>query len=92
MLDLVSSVISEFSVLNFKDNNYSIDTKQIFFRVYRRRYLVLMVAMTWLASFCALVQTWRGKWGKFGLDIHIGSCTILPSSSGKYRKCKIIIN
>ena len=41
-----------------------------------------MVACTWIFGFGALIATWFGKWGKFGLDTHIGSCSILPDSDG----------
>lgn len=53
-------------------------------RVYRRKYLGLMVAGTWLGAFGSLIQTWRGKWGSFGLDTRIGSCTILRDKNSKY--------
>jgi hypothetical protein len=45
-----------------------------------------MVACTWLFGFGALIATWFGKWGKFGLDTRIGSCTILPDSDGRSPK------
>lgn len=41
-----------------------------------------MVACTWIFGFGALIATWFGKWGKFGLDARIGSCSILPDSYG----------
>ena len=41
-----------------------------------------MVACTWIFGFGALIATWFGKWGKFGLDTRIGSCSILPDSDG----------
>lgn len=53
-------------------------------RVYRRKYLGLMVAGTWLGAFGSLIQTWRGKWGSFGLDTRIGSCTILRDKNSKW--------
>lgn len=52
------------------------------FRMYRNRYLGLMIAGTWLGAFSALIPTWRGKWGRFGLDKDIGSCSILPDEHG----------
>lgn len=42
-----------------------------------------MVAGTWLCAFGALIQTWRGMWGEFGLDTSIGSCSIVPDSDSK---------
>lgn len=54
------------------------------YRIYRRKYLGVMVACTWLGAFCSLIPTWRGKWGQFGLDRKTGSCSILPGADGKY--------
>lgn len=36
-----------------------------------------MVAGTWLVTFSIMIPTWRGVWGRFGLDTSIGSCSIL---------------
>lgn len=36
-----------------------------------------MVFGTWLLCFSIMIPTWRGVWGKFGLDTAIGSCSIL---------------
>lgn len=52
-------------------------------RIYRRKYLGLMVAGTWFGAFGTLIQTWRGKWGSFGFDKRIGSCTILRDKNSK---------
>lgn len=41
-----------------------------------------MVASTWLCAFGTLVPTWFGKWGRFGLDIEVGSCSILKDEDG----------
>ncbi|XP_068156931.1 G-protein coupled receptor moody [Drosophila tropicalis] len=46
-------------------------------RIYQRRYLALMVASTWIITFSIMIPTWRGVWGRFGLDPSIGSCSIL---------------
>jgi hypothetical protein len=50
--------------------------------LYRKKYLGLMVACTWVFGFGALITTWFGNWGRFGLDTRIGSCSILPDSNG----------
>jgi len=39
-----------------------------------------MVAVIWIGGFGALIPTWLGMWGIFGLDVTIGSCSILPDS------------
>lgn len=45
-----------------------------------------MVIGTWIFSFGCLISTWLEKWGKFGLDLHIGSCSILPDTNGSSPK------
>lgn len=53
-------------------------------RIYRRKYLGVMVAGTWLGAFCSLIPTWQGKWGQFGLDRKVGSCSILPDKDSEF--------
>ncbi len=55
----------------------------IIYRIYRRKYLGLMVAATWIGAFTALIPTWRGDYGKFGMDPKIGSCSILLDDNRK---------
>lgn len=52
-------------------------------RIYQRKFLGMMVAATWIGTFAILIPTWRGVWGKFGLDTEIGSCSILPDENSK---------
>lgn len=42
-----------------------------------------MVAATWIGAFSALIPTWRGVYGQFGLDQQIGSCSILLDDNRK---------
>lgn len=56
------------------------------FRLYKNFYLGVMVTVTWVGGFGALVPTWLGKWGQFGLDVTVGSCSILPDSVGRSPK------
>ncbi|XP_054088412.1 G-protein coupled receptor moody isoform X2 [Zeugodacus cucurbitae] len=51
-------------------------------RIYQRRYLALMIAGTWITAFSIMIPTWRGIWGRFGLDTSIGSCSILLDKNG----------
>lgn len=50
-----------------------------------------MVACTWVCGFGALVATWLGVWGQFGLDRQIGSCSILPDEHGRSPKAFLFI-
>ncbi|CAG0915556.1 unnamed protein product [Notodromas monacha] len=46
--------------------------------MYKRSSLAMMVVSTWVSAFVFLLPTLLEKWGKFGLDLEIGSCSILP--------------
>jgi len=50
-----------------------------------------MVACTWISGFGALVATWTGMWGQFGLDVDIGSCSILPDQNGTSPKAFLFL-
>lgn len=43
-----------------------------------------MVAATWIGAFTSLIPTWRGVYGRFGLDKQIGSCSILLDENRKF--------
>ncbi|XP_059222851.1 G-protein coupled receptor moody isoform X2 [Stomoxys calcitrans] len=55
-------------------------------RIYQRRHLALMVVGTWILCFSIMIPTWRGIWGKFGLDTSIGSCSILRDDNNRSPK------
>ncbi|XP_067011551.2 G-protein coupled receptor moody [Anabrus simplex] len=79
--------VSLFTVLAITINRYvMIGHPRLYPKLYRKQYLGLMVACTWLFGFGALVATWFGKWGRFGLDDQIGSCSILPDQHNRSPK------
>ncbi|XP_055383439.1 G-protein coupled receptor moody [Condylostylus longicornis] len=75
--------VSDFTVLAITINRYvMIGHPRIYQRIYRRWQLGVMVISIWVCAFLSLIPTWRGAWGRFGLDKEIGSCTILPDKNG----------
>uniref|UniRef100_A0A182SKD9 G-protein coupled receptors family 1 profile domain-containing protein n=1 Tax=Anopheles maculatus TaxID=74869 RepID=A0A182SKD9_9DIPT len=73
--------VSLFTILAITINRYiMIGHQRLYQRIYRTKNLCLMVAFTWILGFGSLLPTWHEKWGKFGLDIAIHSCSILPDS------------
>ncbi|XP_055844572.1 G-protein coupled receptor moody [Episyrphus balteatus] len=79
--------VSLFTVLLITVNRYiMIGHPRIYQRVYRNRNLAIMIAATWIGAFLILIPTYRGIWGSFGLDIEIGSCSILPDENGNSPK------
>lgn len=79
--------VSLFTILAITINRYvMIVHPRIYPRIYRRKYLALMIAGSWMLSFGALIPTWSGVWGYFGLDIPLGSCSILKDANGNSPK------
>ncbi|KFB45344.1 AGAP001498-PA-like protein [Anopheles sinensis] len=73
--------VSLFTILAITINRYiMIGHQRLYQRIYRTKHLCLMVAFTWILGFGSLLPTWHEKWGKFGLDVVIHSCSILPDS------------
>ncbi|XP_011306892.1 G-protein coupled receptor moody [Fopius arisanus] len=79
--------VSLFTVLAITINRYvMIGHPRLYPKLYKPRYLILMVLATWISGFGALVATWFEHWGRFGLDPVIGSCTIVPDVNGRSPK------
>uniref|UniRef100_A0A8W7PMU1 G-protein coupled receptors family 1 profile domain-containing protein n=1 Tax=Anopheles coluzzii TaxID=1518534 RepID=A0A8W7PMU1_ANOCL len=79
--------VSLFTILAITINRYiMIGHQRLYQRIYRTKNLCLMVAFTWILGFGSLLPTWHEKWGKFGLDINIHSCSILPDSQNNSPK------
>ncbi|XP_011499149.1 PREDICTED: G-protein coupled receptor moody [Ceratosolen solmsi marchali] len=79
--------VSLFTVLAITINRYiMIGHPRLYPKLYKPKYLVLMVLATWLGGFGALIPTWFEQWGRFGLDPAIGSCSILPDVNSRSPK------
>lgn len=50
-----------------------------------------MVACTWIITFSIMIPTWLNRWGKFGMDYSIGSCSILPDDNGHSPKESLFV-
>ncbi|XP_071857894.1 G-protein coupled receptor moody isoform X1 [Bombus fervidus] len=79
--------VSLFSILAITINRYvMIGHPRFYPRIYKSKYITPMILSTWMIAFGALVVTWFGNWGRFGLDVAIGSCSILPDVNGRSPK------
>ncbi|XP_003699065.3 protein trapped in endoderm-1-like, partial [Apis florea] len=79
--------VSLFSILTITINRYIIISHpRLYPRVYKPKYLILMILGIWIAVFSVLIITWFESWGRFGLDVAIGSCSILPDINGQSPK------
>ncbi|XP_041981137.1 G-protein coupled receptor moody-like [Aricia agestis] len=55
-------------------------------KLYTSRNIGIMIAIIWIFSFGMLATTCFAKWGRFGLDTRIGSCSILPDDKNRSPK------
>ncbi|XP_008178143.1 G-protein coupled receptor moody [Acyrthosiphon pisum] len=79
--------VSLFTILAITINRYiMIGHPSLYPKLYKKFYLGVMVTVTWVGGFGLLIPTWLGKWGQFGLDVTVGSCSILPDSVGRSPK------
>lgn len=79
--------VSLFSILTITINRYIIISHpRLYPRIYKPKYLILMILGIWIAVFGILIITWFESWGRFGLDVAIGSCSILPDINGQSPK------
>ncbi|XP_050677485.1 G-protein coupled receptor moody-like [Leptidea sinapis] len=78
---------SLFTVMAITMNRYVIIAHpRLYPRMYKQGNITLMLAAIWLASFGVLIATWFDKWGRFGLDVDIGSCSIILDKNGRSPK------
>ncbi|KAG5347849.1 MOODY protein, partial [Acromyrmex charruanus] len=79
--------VSLFSVLAITINRYvMIGHPSLYSTLYKTKFLIPMVLAIWIIAFGLLVVTWFERFGRFGLDPVIGSCTILPDINGRSPK------
>ncbi|CAK9823843.1 G-protein coupled receptor moody [Anthophora retusa] len=79
--------VSLFSILAITINRYvMIGHPRFYPTLYKPKYLIPMVLSTWILGFGVLIITWFESWGRFGLDVAIGSCSILPDTNGRSPK------
>ncbi|KAJ0176022.1 hypothetical protein K1T71_008196 [Dendrolimus kikuchii] len=79
--------VSIFTVLGITINRYiMVSFPRLYPKLYKKRYLIIMIASTWLLAFGALVPTLLEVWGRFSLDHIIGSCTIIPDENDRTPK------
>ncbi|XP_013779276.1 protein trapped in endoderm-1-like [Limulus polyphemus] len=60
-------------------------------KIYKKRYVALMIALSWMFSFSMLMPTLARSWGEFGLDSKTFSCTILRRDGGSPKKFLFIL-
>ncbi|XP_011881763.1 PREDICTED: G-protein coupled receptor moody [Vollenhovia emeryi] len=79
--------VSLFSVLAITINRYvMIGHPGLYPTLYKTKYLIPMVLAIWIIAFGLLIVTWVERFGRFGLDPAVGSCSILPDTNGRSPK------
>ncbi|CAK1543191.1 unnamed protein product [Leptosia nina] len=84
---------SLFTVTAITINRYVIIAHpRLYPKMYKTRNIALMLITIWAVSFGFLIATWFNKWGNFGLDVNIGSCSIIPDKNGRTPKKILFIS
>ncbi|CAH2090480.1 unnamed protein product [Euphydryas editha] len=74
--------VSIFTILAITINRYVMIAHPRFYpKLYKNRNIAIMLISIWICPFAVTTAIWFEKWGRFGLDPSIGSCTILPDSN-----------
>ncbi|XP_013789554.1 protein trapped in endoderm-1-like isoform X2 [Limulus polyphemus] len=60
-------------------------------KIYKKRFVVLMIIFCWVFSFALLVPTLTRAWGEFGLDKATFSCTILMRNGRSPKKFLFVV-
>ncbi|KFM76241.1 G-protein coupled receptor moody, partial [Stegodyphus mimosarum] len=60
-------------------------------KIYRRKFIGLMIAFCWIFSFSLLTPTLAGAWGEFGYHAQSFSCTILRKDGRSPKKFLFIL-
>ncbi|CAG9583328.1 unnamed protein product [Danaus chrysippus] len=69
---------SLFTVLSITINRYvMIAHPKLYTKLYKKRNIIIMIVFTWMFSFGIMIPILLEKYGRFGLDLNIGSCSIL---------------
>ncbi|XP_023945655.1 G-protein coupled receptor moody-like [Bicyclus anynana] len=83
---------SLFTVLAITVNRYvMIAHPKLYPKLYKTRNISIMLILIWAASIGVVIPTWFGKWGVFGLDTSIGSCSILRDQRGGSPKITLFL-
>ncbi|XP_030037162.2 G-protein coupled receptor moody-like [Manduca sexta] len=74
--------VSLFTILAITINRYiMISFPMLYPRLYRNRYLWIMIAGLWLFPTSVLIPTYFEEWGRFSLDPITGSCSIVADEN-----------
>ncbi|CAH2245643.1 G-protein coupled receptor moody-like [Pararge aegeria] len=84
--------VSLFTVLAITVNRYvMIAHPKLYPKLYKNRNIAIMLITIWAVSFGVVTPTWFEKWGVFGLDTSIGSCSILCDERGRSPKKSLFL-
>ncbi|EEB14238.1 class A rhodopsin-like G-protein coupled receptor GPRmtn, putative [Pediculus humanus corporis] len=60
-------------------------------RIYKTKYIAVMIVLCWSLSYGMILPTLFGIWGKFGKDMKLGTCSIIPDENGRSAKTPLFI-
>ncbi|XP_072931053.1 G-protein coupled receptor moody-like [Epargyreus clarus] len=79
--------VSVLTILAITVNRYvMMSHPRLYPKLYKGRNIALMIAAIWISTITTLLMPWFEKWGRFGLDANIGSCSIIPDEKNRSPK------
>ncbi|CAH2090481.1 unnamed protein product [Euphydryas editha] len=74
--------VSIYTIVAITINRYVLIAHPRFYpKLYKNRNIAIMLISIWVCPFAVYTAIWFEKWGRFGLDASIGSCSILPDEN-----------
>lgn len=59
--------------------------------IYTKTKVVIYIGIVWIFSYGLLIPTLLGKWGEYGMDAKLGTCSIKPDEHGHSSKTALFI-
>lgn len=84
--------VSLLSIASISINRYIlIAWPQLYSKIYTKTKVILYIAAIWLFSYGLQVPTLMGKWGEYGMDEKLGTCSIKRDKNGNSSKTALFI-
>ncbi|KAL1505623.1 hypothetical protein ABEB36_005146 [Hypothenemus hampei] len=84
--------VSLLSIASISINRYIlIAWPQLYTRIYTKTKVFFYVFLIWAFSYGLQIPTLLGKWGVYGMDEKLGTCSIKPDSNGNSSKTALFV-
>jgi len=64
---------------------------QLYTKIYTKTKVFIYIALIWAFSYGLQIPTLLGKWGVYGMDERLGTCSIKPDANGNSSKTALFV-